>query len=117
VPVRIDLTPYGLLGAIQACKWPKTTTPATDLASEVLNIFLNDARTAAKTLESMIAGLEEAESFAEANAIATALVDLIVALTKAQMRRLKAAQKANDQVGGAFVAGRALNVLAKRMGE
>jgi len=114
----MDLTPYGLLGAIQACRWSKSsTTPATDLATEVLNIFLNDARTAARTLESMIAGLEAADSFIDANAIATALVDLNVALTKPQMKRLKAAQKTNSQVGGAVVASRALNALAKRVGE
>ena len=115
VPVRIDLTPYGLLGAIQACKWPKTTTPATDLALETLNIFLKDECTAEKTLESMVIGLENAESFVQANAIAKALVDLNVALTKTQMRRLKAAQKTNDQVRGAFNVADALSGLAKHV--
>jgi len=113
----MDLTPYGLLGAIQACRWSKSsTTPATDLASEVVNIFLNDARTAAKTLESMIAGLESADSFVQANTIARALVDLNVLLTKAQVKRLKAAQKTNGQVGGAYNVDGALNILAKRVG-
>jgi hypothetical protein len=118
VPVRMGLTPYGLLGAIQACKWSKSsTTPATDLASDVINIFLNDARTAAKTLESMITGLENADSFVQANTIAKALVDLNVLLTKAQLRRLKAAQKSNDQVAGAYNVGGVLNILAKRVGD
>lgn len=113
VPVRIDITPYGLLGTIQACKWPKTPTPAADLASEVMSILLKDTRTAAKTVESMVIGIENAESFAQANAIARALVDLNVSLTRAQLRRLKAAQKANGQVAGAYSVPGALTVLAR----
>jgi len=111
----MDLTPYGLLGAIQACKWPKTTTPAADLAGEVLNIFLKDTRTGAKTVESMVIGLENAESFVQANAIARAFVDLNVAPTKAQMRRLNAASKSNTQVQGGFSVPGALSLLAKRI--
>ncbi len=117
VPVRINVTPYGLLGTIQACNWPKTPTPAADLASEVLNILLNDERTGAKTVESLVIGLENAESFAQANAIARALVELNVSLTRAQLRRLKAAQKANSQVEGAYNVADALSVLAKHVSD
>lgn len=102
IPVRVDLSPYGLLGSTQAVRWSRSSPDAAAVAKDILMVLIRDPRMAARAIDAMVGRLERAESFARANALADKLVELRARLTAAQLQRLERASEENEQVKYAY---------------
>jgi hypothetical protein len=118
LPVRIEVVPYGFFGRVQAIPWPHDNDePEAALARAVMDILLRDKKSSARAIDALVAGLEGATSFANANAVSRFLVACDAELTDSQLQRLRTAQKDNTQVSGAFDVDRALRTLEQRAGK
>lgn len=100
VPVRLDLDPYGFLGAFQAVSAGGSTT--SNVAKAVSSILVRDKRTANSMIEAVVRRLASAGSWNQANRLARFVSENAVSMTWDHVDRLRAAQKANVEVGGAF---------------
>jgi len=114
LPVRVDHDPYGFLGAIQAV--PATGLDASDVAWVITDKLLADKRTSATLVEALVERLVHALSFAHANTLARMLGQHLDLLTREHLDRLRAAQKANTEVEGAFDVPDFIDQLDTRLG-
>ena len=118
VPIKVDLDPYGLLGMFQAVSWPKhNLRPERVVVGEIVKILLADKRTSERVVEAIVKQIESASSFKQANDLAGILATGSPSVSTMQVARLRAAQKANDQVARAYHVDAAVEVLENRLPE
>jgi TIR domain len=99
IAVRLGLDPYGFIGKQQAL--PGALDFPGPLASSIVDLLLNHKAIAASMRESLVVGLEKAQSFACSKAV-TGKLERLDFLTADQLQRLEAACQTNDQVESAF---------------
>lgn len=116
VPVKIDLDPYGLAGAIQAVPWPAVDHPESEVAQGIAMILLQDKRSTSRATEAMVARVIRATSFDMANRISSVLAEHPQALLREQVARLRKAQRENPQVRDAWRVERNLDALEAAVG-
>jgi hypothetical protein len=117
IPIRVDADPHGFFGHIQAISWPHIDKPEAEVASNILDVLINDKRTTAKVTEAIVATLVNAKSFDHANALVRVLLNSSTLLSSDQLQRLRKAQSENGQVGGAWHVENALQSLESRTGK
>lgn len=116
VPIKVDLDPYGLLGMFQAVSWPKhNLRPERVVVAEIVKILLADKRTSERVVEAMVKRVEGAMSFKQANDLTNSLVTSSASVSAGQVARLRAAQKANDQVARAYDVEAGVQALENRL--
>lgn len=109
VPVRMDADPHGFFGTVQAVPGKDRDVP--DVARDIVATLLSNKRTAIRLLASIVEALAEAGSFGVANKLAHLLADHASEVSQAQLDRLRAAQKTNTQVAGAYAVPDALSKM------
>jgi hypothetical protein len=72
------------------------------LARRLILILLHDKRTAEKVTEALVEQLANARSFDQANKLSGLLASEAPLLTREQVARLRAAEKTNGELQGAF---------------
>ena len=117
IPIRAEVDPHGFFGHIQAIPWPEGDNPEKTVARGVIDVLLHDKRTSAKAVAAVVAGLEGASSFGNANTLSRTLVDTDAVLSADQLRRLRIAQRDNPQVAGAWDVEAAIGALEARSGK
>jgi hypothetical protein len=100
VPLRIDLDPYGFLGAVQAV--PASNAGAKDAARQVITILIRDKRTSSHLTDSIVSRLARASSFDQANLLSDFLATHSTSLTWDHIERLREARKINGELEGSF---------------
>jgi len=100
VPIRFDLDPYGFFGAVQAITPRGRELKA--ITRDLVDIYLADKRTSDRSAEGLVAQLEHAVSFSQANALSALLADDGPVLSQEQVARLHTALKSNNQLQGAW---------------
>jgi len=117
VPVRIEIDPYGFFGMIQAVPWSAGDEPEADAAKTIVGTLMKDKRTSERVTDAIVLMLEHATSYANANALATALLEGDAKVSPTHLGRLRRAQLENSQVEGAWRVDAALTALEKRVGD
>ncbi len=100
VPINYDLNPYGFFGSLQALNARGQLMKP--LASSLMNLLLEDKRTAERLAEGIVSRLENARSYEEANRLSAVLNTDAPLISRDQAKRLRQAEKRNDQLQGAF---------------
>lgn len=110
IAVDIGAVPYGFLGRYQAL--PGRGRGMDAIANDVFRILRSYGNTYWSLVEGLVTNLENADTFAEANARFGLLEQLApLGLTEEHLDRIEAAYRTNDQVTYAFAAERGMEVL------
>ena len=101
VPIQFDLLPYGFFGSVQAVNNAASQESGT-LALNLVLVLLKDKRTSEKLTAAIVDELARANSFDQANKLSRILAQDAPLLSREQTEQLRKAEKANDQLQGAF---------------
>ena len=99
VSVSLDIAPYGFIGRYQAI--PGAGRSPEDIADQLFEVLLGDARTAPSATEGMVTAFVESASFEDARWTFDRL-NRIPALSTVQLDRIEDAYASNDQLSYAF---------------
>ncbi len=111
IPVRLGLDPYGFIGKVQGL--PGNLYDPVSLASSIVDLLLKHKTTADKMQDALIVGLEKAASF-DAAKVATKKIAALRHIPTAQLNRMQAAVKNNDQVAASFGAPERIQQIVQR---
>lgn len=112
IPVRLGLDPYGFIGIQQGLtgdlKKPE------NLASDIVDLLLNNEQSKAQMVEALVGGLEKSSSSQASEALATKMAGIDY-FTEGQLNRMEAACRDNFQVKQSFGVVSKLNGLIHRL--
>ena len=111
IPIRIDINPYGFLGAYQAL--PGNFNDIKSLAPTIVNALVKNDSTEFQMREGLVVALEKSTSYPASIAIGR-LISGIDSFTSGQITRMVTAQKRNSQVSGAFGVPEIIRDIAKQ---
>ncbi|PKK83747.1 MAG: hypothetical protein CVT49_06930 [candidate division Zixibacteria bacterium HGW-Zixibacteria-1] len=111
IPIRIDINPYGFLGAHQAL--PGNFNEIESLAPKIVNALVKNDSTGFQMREGLVVALEKSTSYLASIAIGR-LISGIDSFTPEQIARMVAAHRRNSQVSGAFGVSEIIQDIAKQ---
>jgi hypothetical protein len=113
IPLKMELTPYGFFGAVQAVQGKNRDAPA--IAAEVVELLIDDKRTNESMIEALVRQLLDAHSYNQANKLVRLLAKNSDLVDQDQYDRMRDAQDSNSQVSGAYDVDGHLHVIAERL--